>query len=160
MPEPYMDAMLMKDRRAYEKFIADLDARGLILWTRHPKEKVTAFFVKKKTGQLRMVIDARRVNAVFAAPPGVELCTAEGLSRIELDLGQEVGDEEWRGEAGSGQPIFAGSLDAKDCLYRLRLRPDLAEYFALPPVRSSAFGHHLEGNDFGQIWPCLAALPM
>lgn len=38
----------------------------------------------KKSGNtsIRMILDARRVNQVFKPPPGVELCSAESLSRI------------------------------------------------------------------------------
>ena len=89
-PEPYMDRRLGNQRKLYEGFVKDLHKRGLITWSRAPKERVAVFFVKKKTGELRMVIDARRSNRRFRPPPGVELCTAEGLGRIELDLGEEV----------------------------------------------------------------------
>ena len=40
--------------------------------------------MKKKNGDLRMVIDCRRSNCHFEPPAGVQLCSGSALSQIEL----------------------------------------------------------------------------
>ena len=82
--KPYMDVVLGRSRRWYVEFIRDLDRRGLLNWVTDPLAECTAFFVDKKDGTLRMIIDCRRANVFFDDPPGVSMCSSEGLSRIEL----------------------------------------------------------------------------
>ncbi len=48
-------------------------------------ERVGLFAVwKVKDETQRLFVDARRANAHFRAPPGMDLLSAEGLSRIEV----------------------------------------------------------------------------
>ena len=87
--EPHWDARLKGCRRTYIRFVRALIKKGMIviLPGGSAEERVGVFFVKKsgKTS-IRMILDARRVNQRFKPPPGVELCSSEGLSRIELEL--------------------------------------------------------------------------
>ena len=80
---PYMDPVLRRHPKQYKQFVLDLLGRGMLHLTLQ-QEEVAAFFVKKKNGLLRLIIDARRTNERFREPPGVQLCTSEGLSRIEV----------------------------------------------------------------------------
>ena len=43
--------------------------------------------MKKKCGELRLIIDCRRANQLFLDLPGVDLVTGDGLSMIEIDTG-------------------------------------------------------------------------
>ena len=146
---PYMDPVLSRDPQKYRRFIGDLHERALVHWTLNPKERVTIFFVRKKDGSLRMVIDARRPNRVFADPPGVSLTTAEALGRLENESGEEL----WMAE-----------LDVDNCFHRLKIDRDLGEYFCLPPLRAKDLNlSELDGLPLREgklIWPCCAALPM
>ena len=82
--KPYSDPLLVRNRRRYRRFILDLDARGMLRYTRFPKAHVGVFFVWKK-GKLAstMILDAREANRAFGDPPGVKLCSAETFSKIE-----------------------------------------------------------------------------
>lgn len=150
MPRPYMDQRLGGDVRLYENLVKGLESRGLVLWTDAPKENATMFFVRKKQGTLRMVVEARRANARFRAPPGTPMCTPEGLGKIELDFG---GDSDQPGSA-SGIAVCGGTMD---CFYRLWIRRSLAEHFALPPIRADSVGQR---SATGWVWPCLSFLSM
>ena len=121
--KPYMDVVLGRSRRWYVEFIRDLDRRGLLNWLTDPIAECTAFFVDKKDGTLRMIIDCRRANVFFDDPPGVSMCSAEGLSRIELG-------EDW----DDGFDVWGGVADVKDCFYRMKIKPAMSRYFALPPI--------------------------
>ena len=167
---PYMDRTFVRSHKKYVKFLRDLDRRGLLLWTKTPKERAAIFFVKKKNGSLRLIIDARRANRRFKDPPGVELCTAEGLGRIEIDLEDtEVGEMATDREVGKLEEdrqaveVTMGQADVKDCFYRMKIDKELAEYFSLPPVSNKEwYGlDSLGGRDPEEAWfPCIGALPM
>jgi hypothetical protein len=88
--ECYSDPLL-KEPGTYKEFIKRLARADLIEFaTSAPIERVEAFFVGKKDGRLRMVVDCRRSNCWFSPPDKVRLCTAEALSRIELEPGSEL----------------------------------------------------------------------
>ena len=80
---PYWDPLL-KHKPTYGKFLSRLLAARLIDFVCAPcREEVSIFFVSKKQGRLRMIIDARRSNLHFLEPDPVRLCTGETLSRLE-----------------------------------------------------------------------------
>ena len=67
--KPFWDKKLSRNKKAYRQFILDLDRRGMIKWTTDPIEHAGLFFVGKKDKSLRLIIDARRGNRRFKAPP-------------------------------------------------------------------------------------------
>eukprot|EP00974_Lingulodinium_polyedra_P133641 11226424-Lingulodinium_polyedra.AAC.1 len=97
-----MDAVLAADAGAYRRFILDLQGRGLVGWTRKPLERAAVFFVHKKDGMQRMIIDCRRANRRFRAPPGVVLATPECLARLEME---------------SERPLYMCEGDVENCFY-------------------------------------------
>ena len=68
----------------------EMYSRGLLRFTRNPLSYVGVFFVKRKDGTIRLILDARRTNRLFRKPPHVELLTAEGLGKIEVQLPEGV----------------------------------------------------------------------
>jgi hypothetical protein len=88
------------------------------------------FFVTKKDGTLIVIIECRRANRRFRAPPGVSLLSSEGFGRIEVDLLalRELCD---RHEARAG--LGMGTSDVDNCFHRMRFDEDstIPEYFAL-----------------------------
>ena len=70
---PYLDADFRNNPDVYDAFIAELVRLGLVGWTHQAREKVTPFFVEKKSKQLRVVWDCRRSNAHFEPPPGMDM---------------------------------------------------------------------------------------
>lgn len=121
---PYMDVQLQRRRRTYVAFLNDLDDRGLRRWTQTPKERCSSFFVTKKSGALRLIMDCRRADILFKPPPGVSLCRSESFSRMEAQL-----DELEKGES----PVM-GIAYVEDYFHRIKINQELAEYFAMGPV--------------------------
>ncbi|CAK0839797.1 unnamed protein product [Prorocentrum cordatum] len=124
---------------------------GVIHWTRSPKCFISLFFVRKKSGALGMITDARPTNRLCRPPPGVQLCTAEGLGRNELEGGVER--------------AYMAQADVADCFHRLRMREELPEFFALPPLAARAAGLERRsdvavGSPAELWWPCCATFPM
>ena len=165
---PYFDPALKRSAKTYRHFIADLNRRGLLRWTRRPRCQVGLFFVEKDNGKrLRLILDARPANELFVAPPGVSLLSAEGLSRIEFELPEDVdprGPEAQ--ELLKGMGLHIGLADVKDCFHRMRLPRWLSDFFCLPEVPAFVLGVE------GQCWegrpldrhdlvsPCWGVFPM
>ena len=121
------------------------------------------FFVKKKDGRLRGIVDARRVNERFKVPPSVDLVTAEGFARLEIPSPEgldEAGFEAWERELD----VWIGTRDVADCFWRLRIDPYLSSYFGMSGLLARSFG--IKDSEAGTtgldtiVYPCLADLPM
>lgn len=167
-PPPYWDPALAKSKKQYRQFIQHLDSIGLLQYTQTPKNEVGVFFVFKSDGErIRLIVDARSTNALFQDPPGVELCSSEGFSRIECEVspGLRPGSPEFLAELQT-MNIHIGLSDVKDCFHRLRQPRWLAEYFCFKPIRAHWVGltgtmldgHRLGPNDV--IYPMPGSLCM
>lgn len=106
------------------------------------------FFVVKKSGDLRLVIDCRAVNQLFRLPP-----------RTRLVGGAQVG-EVW---LPKGEKLYLAGGDVQDAFYALGLG-SLSDYFGLLPVRADSLGlTELDGMPLAPhdlVYPTLRALPM
>ena len=79
------------------------------------ENKINGQVEGKKKGLQRLILDARPVNRLFAAPPGISL-TGEGLGRLEIDL---EGDDALQ-QSLSQLRIALGVADVSDYFHRLR----------------------------------------
>lgn len=139
---PYWDPVLANNEKHYRQFIQKLNSIGFLKYTRTPKNQVGVFFVHKSDKKkIRLIVDARSTNALFKEPPGVELCSSEGFSRIEVQLTEQAqpGSKEFFDELAS-MDLYVGLSDVKDCFHRLRQPDWLAEYFCFKPVRAGWVG--------------------
>ena len=71
--------------------------KDFLVLARHPKEFIGVLLVVKAEEEkntrkegTRTIIDARGANRHFVIPPGVELCTHEGFSRIKVKMKDDV----------------------------------------------------------------------
>lgn len=149
----YMDVKLQSDLGAYAMFVHDLFLKGMIEFNSNPKDVVAPFFVKKKDGRQRMVLDCRAVNRRFRQPPPVALAAGYSWTRLELP---------------EHSKLYVAQSDIKDYFYSLSLPEDLRSMFCLPPVPigylkrwqvSPSLGGELPGQE-GWIWPSLRVVPM
>ena len=132
LPAPYWDMALKRSHRKFIRLMRALLRIGLVraLPRGAALESAGLFFVHKaKKKSLRLIIDARRANARFRTPPGVALCTSEGLSRIEVDSPNNFEDDP------EGLAVFLGVADVQDAFHRFRLRDNMAVYFGLGSAR-------------------------
>ena len=148
---PYWDPVLKRNKKHYRQFIQKLHSIGFLQYTQKPKNQVGVFFVHKSDQKrIRLIVDARSTNALFKDPPGVELCSSEGFSRIECQLSGKArpGSVEFFSELQSLN-LFVGLSDVKDCFHRLRQPRWLAEYFCLMPIKARWVG--LEGSSLDGV---------
>lgn len=124
---------------------------GYLRFTRKPLCRAGMFFVHKSDGErIRLIVDARPANQIFHKPPGVELCTGEGFSRIELEVPVNIkpGTREFEEHLRSRGLVF-GLADVKDCFHRMKQPHWLSRYFAWEEAPATWFdglvGTEVEG---------------
>ena len=94
---PHVDRVLASSRRRYGQLVRALISRGMVvlMLPSEVSEDAGVFLVEKKgKNQHRLIIDARLSNLHFHSPPGVELLTAEGLSRLEVTVDTDLRDDD------------------------------------------------------------------
>ena len=86
---------------------------------------VGLFEVAKKSGKLRLVVDARRANLCFDDPLGVSLPTSASFGRLEV---------------APGQILHCTQFDLSDSFYQFEMPELLRPFFCLPPVTCREVG--------------------
>ena len=146
---PYVDPILKHQKNEYAQFVHRLHKSNLVEFRTEARECVGVFFVWKKSGKQRMIIDARLSNLWFRSPEKVHLATGSSFSRIQVD---------------DGPPIQVGGVDISDAFYRIELPFEFRDLFALPPITAQALGLDsvggapVEGKQL--IFPCVRVVPM
>ncbi|CAE7249467.1 unnamed protein product, partial [Symbiodinium sp. CCMP2456] len=88
--EPYWDPALRSSTKQYKGLIEKLHSIGYLNYTLRPRARAGMFFVKKSDGvRQRLIIDARRANALLAQPPPVRLRTPEAFARFEFNYSSD-----------------------------------------------------------------------
>ncbi|CAK0911498.1 unnamed protein product [Prorocentrum cordatum] len=147
--QPYMDAILRAQPRAYAGLVRRLRTAGMVTFSAAPREKCGLFFARKKSGKQRMVIDCRRANCWFRRPSTVALATGSALGELAVPEGEQ---------------LYVGHVDICDAFYHFGLPEAFREYFALPAVKAGDVGLTVLGGRSlapgSRVWPVLAVLPM
>ncbi|CAJ1334079.1 unnamed protein product [Effrenium voratum] len=114
-----------------------------------PEERVSIFFVKKKGGRLRMIVDCRLANTHFVEPEGIRLASADSLSKMEIP---------------EGSPLYLATADLQNAFYTMGMPESLRQFFGLRRVRAADLGvQEVEGKPVspGQwVHPRVAVIPM
>eukprot|EP00438_Fugacium_kawagutii_P013651 Skav213124 [mRNA] locus=scaffold107:139529:142876:+ [translate_table: standard] len=147
--QPYMDVILKNDQGMYEEFVRDLWSRGMLTFGQEHRATITPFFVIKKNGRLRLVLDCRRANEFFTEPPDIAMAAGYSFSQLHLDQESKV---------------YTAQSDIKDYFYSIGLPPFLSKYFCLPPVRTAALLEEIpELKQFAgasEVFPQMKVVPM
>ena len=114
-----------RDRGTYVSFVKQLASRGLLRFGLTSRERVTAFFVEKKGGKIRLIFDCRRTNDWFTVPRKVRLISGSSFALMDVS---------------PTTCLYAGGLDVKDAFYRLELPEVLSPYFSLDFVTAGEMG--------------------
>eukprot|EP00971_Amphidinium_carterae_P089895 1779739-Amphidinium_carterae.1 len=163
---PYWDPILQGHRSTYLGLLRMLEERGLLCFCRVPKCRASIFFVwKKNKRDMRMIVDARAANRRFHSPPHVSLLSAEGFSRMEVEVPSGLSAQEQQQYLDEFKVTFA-TADVMSCFHRMLIPEWLSAYFAFDPVTASELnldgrligGHVTYGDDV--LFPCPRALPM
>ena len=139
---------LKKGRREYKTFVADGVQRGVFRLGLRCVEKVKIFFVGKKCGGLRLIVDCRRSNQRFGVPPHTSLFSGAGFVEVHMDAGAR---------------LYLAAVDVKTAFYQWRLPPWLSELFCLDGVPAGLFGvSEVDGvqvHPNRMVYPQMAVVP-
>eukprot|EP00959_Pyramimonas_sp_CCMP1952_P128665 2690871-Pyramimonas_sp.AAC.1 len=91
----------------------------MLRYSTNAHDLITPFFVRKKSGQLRIARDCRAVNARFAKCPKMNMLFESKLADLEF---------------GQGEEAFTAQADLANYFYHIAIAEELSEYFALPAV--------------------------
>ena len=163
--DPNVDPRKPGNRAAALDLVRALVRAGLVGGRTRKKADVGLFFLEKKDGRLRMVLDARQSNHFHRRPPYTALATPDAIARISLE------DEIAAAGRSSLTGVVAGSVDLCDGFYQFRSKR-MASWFGinLPGVTSGELGidtifdeelgrdRPIAADEF--VWPCFQALPM
>ncbi|CAK0795370.1 unnamed protein product, partial [Prorocentrum cordatum] len=147
--ETYMDEVLRNSPRAYQRLVKRLERARMIDYTVQPQEFCSLFFVRKKNGSQRLVVDCRRSNCWFSAADPVQLSTGAGHGNLEVP---------------DGARLCVGHVDIKDAFYHFELPERVRNLFALPAVPAWVAGLAEVGgvrvSPGTSVYPRLRVLPM
>ena len=148
-PRAYWDETLRKSPRDYAWFIRELLARGMVNLRRTCRHRVGCFFVYKKSGRLRLVVDARAPNARLRPPPCTRLASTSAVVEVR---------------ARDDQQFWFSAQDVCDCFYQFALPVDWQDMFGFMDITAGALGInvvdgcHVSPSEV--LVPCLSVLPM
>ena len=151
VPRTYHDPVLKRDRNAHKCFIKELYECCVLKFSNWVKVEVGIFFVLKKNGKLRLILDARKSNLFFRRPPTGDNSSLSALGGIRIP---------------KGKTLYAAQYDVKDFFYRLSIGWDLAQHFGLPSLSwdeavevlgAECLSHLPEGQP---VHPYFCVLPM
>lgn len=150
--KPYMDTKLQNSAQEYQNFVKTLYDAGMINFTSDPQDLVTPFFVAKKDGRQRLILDCRGVNKRFRAPPAMSLAAGYTWSHLQIPKNKN---------------LYVAQSDIKDYFYHLKMPDSLQPLFSMPSVPSSllrswkvAANRGGEADREGQAFPMLRVVPM
>ncbi len=87
----YTDPLLRCDDDVYATFVCELLSRNMaFLSLAKPLQEVGIFFVVKKSGQLRIIFDARRVNQGLVPPPPTRLASPAALAELQINDSEDL----------------------------------------------------------------------
>ena len=145
---PYVDPSF-RSPKVYSRFLRELHHKNLIEWTVGGKSYLGIFFVAKKDGTLRMILDTRVSNCFFKTPPKTRLPTASAMSSLECK-----GDEE----------VYFSGGDISNAFYRITVPESARPFLTLPPIRARHLGlNRLHGKTISPetpVIPRMLVLPM
>ena len=148
---PYIDPVLKHNKSEYAGFLSELAKRNMIGFSANSEYEsmLGIFFVKKKSGQLRLIFDTRKLNQLFIDLFSTDLPSAEAFTRLEML---------------EDQPFYVASGDLANAFYTLSVPEELGRLFTLPAIEAgrvgvtTADGRLVEPDT--QLTPFLKVLPM
>ncbi|CAK0858128.1 unnamed protein product, partial [Prorocentrum cordatum] len=147
-----------------------LAARGLAGGRRRHKACVSTFFVAKKSGDIRMVVDARQPNQLHKLLSRSVLVSGEARGSINLLGAVDASPEDLADFDGCNESLCAGSVDLIDGVSQFAdpswgswMCFDVqvtADELGIGTIYDEKLKRRVRVAPDEPIWPCFAALPM
>ncbi|CAK0891989.1 unnamed protein product [Prorocentrum cordatum] len=115
----FLDPVLRDNPKLFGEFVSELWEAGVVEVSDDALEESGMFFVRKKSGALRLIWDTRVPNLRFREPPGVVLPSGEALGHLEC--------------RPRVIPVLHGG-DVEVCYYQFALPEQYRCFFGLPAL--------------------------
>jgi hypothetical protein len=149
---PYMDERMRASEEVYLRFVEDLFSRGMLRFTTTVSEVCTPFCVKKKNNRQRLVLDCRRSNMHFRAPPPINMPSGTSWASISIPDNAE---------------LFVSQSDVADYFYCIGIDDHLSSFFCLPSIHVDCLKKWKVGSNLwdgksvdDRVYPALKVMPM
>ena len=120
-------------------FFKDLPAVGLVSFTRRIRARVAPFFVTKKNGDLRLVIDGKEPSALHRRPPYTPLGSAAAISAVDMSS-TTVSRASSLSNAPDSESFFGANADLRQGFYQLTWI-EMCEWFGFDcPEEAHVYG--------------------
>ena len=129
----------------YGKLVRRMTAHGMLTFTTQPLVINGLFGVAKPDGSIRLIVDGRPANAIFAEPPHVDLPTPDLLPRLQV---------------APNTTMYVAKSDLADFFYRFRVPAWMHRYFALPGLTAGDAGVGAQYGAATTVYPCVTVLAM
>ena len=131
----------LRSKSFYQDFLGKLHQSGVLGFTQEVVGRVGCFTVSKKPKEVagvmvdrqRQILDCRRVNLMFRAPPVTELGSLPAVCDLERP---------------SGSTLFVSGGDIRDCFYACNLPECLQGYFCLSWDVTVGEAIHIMGDEY------------
>ena len=142
LPQPRVYA----ERKEYVALVKKMLSCGMVTLTAVKPRVINGLFgVAKPDGKIRLIIDARHANRIFAEPPHVELPTPTLLGNME---------------APPDRKLYVAKCDLSDFFYRFRIPLWMQQFFGLPSLTAAELGlQHVHGAS-AVLWPMFTCVAM
>ena len=110
---PYWDTVLRRSKGKKHLFNKQLHRAGLLTWRRRSRAAVGCFFVKKKSGMLRLVVDGRIPNSLHRRAPKARLAVASALGRLDFSTEGLDFQDAWN-EMGAAEHHHMDGVEEED----------------------------------------------
>lgn len=114
-----MDRVLSSDAAKYNAFVEELWNHHIIGFMQFPTGRCSAFFVRKKNHELRLIADPRSFNQRCRPPPHMPLGGPATWSRLA---------------APPHETVYVAAADVESYFFRLGLPEWIGRNFSLPRV--------------------------
>ena len=147
LPTPHWDDALVGD--VYISFVNRLLQSGMLTLSLGCRSQADIFFVRKKSGRLRMIVDGRQGNQRMRPPPKTSMPSAAAFSKLRL---------------GQGEKPRVSTYDIQDCFYQFKIPKAFGELFGFKQIQANKLGvQEVDGRAVAPLdWvtPVCAVLPM
>ena len=147
---PFWDIVLRHKRHLRLELFKRLIQTGLVGLRLRIRSRAALFFVAKKDGTLRLIVDGREASMLHRRPPSVGLGSAAAMSSIDLS------DAALNQCTASGRVVHGASLDLQQAFYQVTW-PEVVSFFGFDyPEPISEFG---QTHVYDEVLRCHVEVP-
>ena len=156
---PYWDVVIASNRAKRMDLFKRLMHVGLVGFRRRIQARASLFFVGKKDGSLRLVVDGREASSLHRRPPHASLGSATAVSAIDFtSAGSRRSVSAWGASADLLQGFYQMTWKRMGSWFGFDF-PASAEDFGVSAIYDESLDRYVEVDPSTMLFPCYEGLP-